>query len=148
MIEIAGIAVAGLSALGALVQAYYVAKENKKSVSKSKIKKSKERADKPLKIGAKKVSETIDDTLLMVLKDKIEEQLTKLIHALQSTSISNSARERSVVEARDQICFFLTKVKEFNDDVLPTKRLENLWSSNNCAKTRQIHSDGSSTALH
>lgn len=133
MIEIAGIAVAGLSALGALVQAYYVAKANNKSVSKSKIKKSKERANKPLKIGAKKVSETIDDKLLKVLKVNIEEQHTKLIHALQSTSISNSERERSVEETRNQICYFLTKVKEFNDGVLPTKRLENLWLSNKCA---------------
>jgi CRISPR/Cas system CMR-associated protein Cmr1 (group 7 of RAMP superfamily) len=132
MIEIANIAIAGLSALGALVQAYSVAKANNENVSKSKIKKSKERADKPLKIGAKKVSEVIDDKLLLVLKRKIEEQHTKLIQSLESTSISDSERERSVEEAKNQICYFLKKVKEFNEGALPTKRLENLWLSNKC----------------
>ena len=132
MIEIANIAVAGLSALGALVQSYYAAKANNTNVSKSKIKKSKERADKPLKIGAKKVSEVIEEKLLLVLKYKIEEQHTNLIHALESTSISDTDSERSVEEAKNQICYFLKKVKEFNEGDLPTKRLENLWLSNKC----------------
>jgi len=133
MIEIAGLAVAGLSALASLIQAYYTAKANHKKVSESKIKESRDRADKPLKIGAKKVSEIIDPELLKVLKDQIEEQHAKLIFVLQSTDISDLERERSVEEARTQICYFLTKVKEFNEGVLPTKRLENLWFSNKCS---------------
>ncbi len=132
MIEIAGLAIAGLSALASLIQAYYTARADNRKVSERRIRESRQRAEKPLKIGIKKVSEVIDPDLLTALKDQIEGQHKKLICALRSAEISAAERECAVEEARGQICYFLAKVKAFNDGVLPTKRLENLWLSNDC----------------
>ena len=56
MIEVAGLVVAGVAALGTLVQAYYAARGANKSVSQTTIKQAEERASEPLKIGQKKVA--------------------------------------------------------------------------------------------
>lgn len=132
MIEIAGLVVAGVAALGTMVQAYYSAKAANKRISKASIKKAEKRAKSPLKIGAKKVSEVIDKKLLETLQLKIEEHNKALIKAFKDSEISDSERKKIVEAARIQICSFLTEVKKFNKGKLPTKRLINLWSSNNC----------------
>ncbi|MEH6467957.1 MAG: hypothetical protein V7722_10025 [Porticoccus sp.] len=132
MLEIAGLAVAGIAALGTLVQAFYVAKSTNTEVKKSVIKKAELRASEPLKIGAKAVSEIIDEELLSVLQREVDIQKKKLIEAIRSSEISNEERDRIVEESRKQICQFLSDVKRFNGDSLPTKRLEKLWLSNQC----------------
>jgi CRISPR/Cas system CMR-associated protein Cmr1 (group 7 of RAMP superfamily) len=132
MIEIAGLAVAGVAALGTIVQAYYSAKKADKKISNAKLRKAKERASSPLKTGIKKVAEVIDDDLLATLQDEIEKQNRNLIKAFQTPSVADSEREKMVESARLQICRFLSEVKRFNEDRLPTKRLEKLWSSNKC----------------
>ncbi|MGH1381404.1 MAG: hypothetical protein ACRAU9_10715, partial [Shewanella xiamenensis] len=70
--DLAGIVVASLSALGSLVQAYYSAKVANKNVPEKIIKNAEKRAAEPLKIGAKQVDDVIDDHLLAVLNNEIE----------------------------------------------------------------------------
>ena len=132
MIEIAGLAIAGVAALGTIVQAYYSAKKADKDISTAKLKKAEERASLPLKTGIKKVAEVIDDELLETLQAEIEKHNKNLIKAFKTPSVRDSERELLVEAARMQICRFLFEVKRFNQDRLPTKRLEKLWSSNKC----------------
>jgi hypothetical protein len=132
MIELAGLAISGVAALSTVVQAYYAAKSAKSTVRNSVLRKAEKRAGQPLKTGVKKVAEVIDDKLLATLQHEIEAQNEKLIEAFRSPDISEAERGRCVEAARKQICDFLSAVKRFNDDSLPTKRLEQLWSSNKC----------------
>ena len=130
MIEVAGLVVAGVAAMGTLVQAYYAAKGANKPVSQTTIKQAEERASEPLKIGQKKVAEVIDPDLLKALQREIDSQNERLIHALSSHDVSDNEKDKAVEAARLQICHFLKQVLNFNDGVLPTKRLQNLWASN------------------
>jgi len=132
MIEVAGLVIAGVAAMGTLVQAYYSAKVANKPVSRTEIRKAEERANEPLKIGQKKVAEVIDPDLLKALQRQIDLQNERLIHALRSRGVSDNEKAKEVEAARLQICHFLKQVLNFNDEVLPTKRLENLWTSNRC----------------
>jgi len=132
MIEIAGLAIAGVAALGTLIQAFYSARATNKNISKTSLKKAEERASVPLKIGVKKVAEVIDIKLLETLQNEIEKHNQKLIKAFQSSEVTDSEREEMVEDARSQICRFLSEVMNFNDGNLPTKRLEKLWLSNKC----------------
>ena len=84
MIEVAGLVVAGVAAMGTLVQAYYAAKGANKSVSQTTIKQAEERASEPLNICQKKVSEVIYHDLLRALQREIDSQNERLIHALSS----------------------------------------------------------------
>ena len=83
-------------------------------------------------IGQKKVAEVIDPDLLKALQREIDSQNERLIHALSSQDVSDNEKEKAVEAARLQICHFLKQVLNFNDGVLPTKRLQNLWTSNRC----------------
>jgi hypothetical protein len=132
MLEIAGLTIAGVTALSAVVQAYYAAKSAKKDMNNTVLRKAKERASKPLKTGVKRVAEVIDEKLLAVLQHEIETQNEYLIEAFRSSNCSEAERSQRVEEARMQICRFLSEVRRFNNDSLPTKRLEQLWSSNKC----------------
>ncbi len=132
MIEIAGLVVAGVTALGTLVQAFYTARAKNKGVSRASLTKAERRARAPLKVGAKRVAEVIDRKLLETLQYEIENRHRKLIEAFRSDKISERERERQVEAARRQICRFLEQVLKFNADRLPTRRLENLWVSNRC----------------
>ena len=134
MIEVAGLVVAGVAAMGSLVQAYYSARAANKPVSQSKINQAEERASEPLKIGQKKVAEVIDPDLLKALQREIDAQNERLIHALGSREVSEKEKAKEVEAARLQICHFLNQVLNFNDGVLPTRRLQNLWASNRCGK--------------
>ena len=62
--DVAGLVVAGISALGTLVQAYYARRDDQRQVKGSTIKKAKTRAAVPLKTGTKVISQVIDDKLL------------------------------------------------------------------------------------
>jgi len=73
-----------------------------------------------------------DPDLLKALQREIDSQNERLIHALSSRDVSDNEKEKAVEAARLQICHFLKQVLNFNDDVLPTKRLQNLWASNRC----------------
>jgi hypothetical protein len=132
MIEIAGLVVAGVSALGTLVQAYYTAKAKNRKIASVTLNKAEERAKEPLKIGAKRVAEVIDNQLLEVLQAQIEIRNKKLIEAFRNENISDIEREKQVEAARIQICSFLNEVMKFNQAKLPTKRLQDLWVSNRC----------------
>ena len=132
MYEVAGLAIAGITALSAVVQAYYVTKSANSTISNSVLLKAEKRASEPLKIGVKKVAEVIDEVLLASLQKEIDAQNQKLIEAIRSPSITESERSLRIEEARIQICKFLSEVRRFNSSDLPTKRLEKLWSSNQC----------------
>ena len=134
MIEIAGLVVAGVTALGALVQAYNSAKAANTEVSESSLKKAEARANSPLKRGAKRVAEVIDADLLETLQANIETHNKRLIDAFRSAEVSDSEREKMVEDARLQICSLLNQIMRFNEGNLPTRRLENLWASNRCEK--------------
>ena len=133
MIEIAGLVVAGVTALGTIVQAFYTARAKNKPVSRTSLKKADARAGEPLKVGAKKVAEVIDRELLEVLQGEIETRHRQLIAAFRSEDVSEIEREKQVEAARQQICRFLGQVRKFNAGKLPTRRLEDLWLSNRCA---------------
>lgn len=132
MFEIAGLTIAGVAALSSLVQAYYAAKSANKEVSKKILQKAEDRASEPLKNGIKVVAEVIDEALLNTLQYEIEKRHKELIKAFRSTEVTEDERDLKVEEARLQICKFLSEVKRFNNDALPTKRLEQLWLSNKC----------------
>ncbi|MDJ0722514.1 MAG: hypothetical protein QNJ04_12835 [Desulfobacterales bacterium] len=132
MIEIAGLVVAGVTALGTLVQAFNTSRAKNRRVSRASLKKAEKRARAPLKVGAKRVAEVIDRELLETLQHEIEIRHRKLIEAFRSNDVSERERERQVEAARRQICRFLEQVLKFNADRLPTKRLKDLWVSNRC----------------
>ena len=134
MLEIAGLAIAGVTALGTIVQAYNTAKERKKKISNASLKQAEIRAGVPLRTGVKKVAEIIDPKLLKVLQQEIEKYNIELIEVFRSDEFSDSTKSKMVEEARLKICKFLKEVKSFNEGVLPTKRLEKLWLSNRCGK--------------
>lgn len=132
MIEIAGLVVAGVTALGTLVQAFYTARAKNKKLSRASLKQAEERANEPLKIGAKRVAEVIDKELLEALQGEIENRHKKLIRAFRSENVNAIEREKQVEAARQQICRFLDQVRKFNAGQLPTRRLKDLWVSNRC----------------
>jgi hypothetical protein len=132
MIEIAGLVVAGVTALGTLVQAFYTARAKNRKVSPASLKKAEARASEPLKVGAKRVAEVIDKELLEALQSEIENRHQKLIAVIRSENVSEREREKQVEAARQQICRFLRQVRKFNAGQLPTRRLEDLWASNRC----------------
>ncbi|MDJ0804327.1 MAG: hypothetical protein QNI89_02795 [Desulfobacterales bacterium] len=132
MIEIAGLVVAGVTALGTVVQAFHTARAKNRRVSRASLKKAEARARAPLKIGAKRVAEVIDRELLETLQHEIENRHKQLVQAFRSDRISELERERQVEAARQQICRFLDAVRKFNAGRLPTRRLEDLWVSNRC----------------
>ena len=134
MIEIAGLVVAGVTALGTIVQAFYTARAKNKKVSRASLKKAEARAGEPLKVGAKKVAEVIDRELLETLQGEIENCHRNLIEAFRSETGNETEREKQVEAARQQICRFLKQVRKFNAGQLPTKRLKDLWVSNRCPK--------------
>ncbi len=134
MIEITGLVVAGVTALGTIVQAFYTAREKNRKISRASLKKAEARAGEPLKVGAKRVAEVIDQELLEALQNEIEIRHKKLIEAFRAETGNETEREKQVEAARQQICRFLKQVRKFNAGQLPTKRLQDLWVSNRCPK--------------
>ncbi|WP_448566886.1 hypothetical protein [Thalassotalea ganghwensis] len=130
--DLAGLLVASLSALGSLVQAFYTAKSDQGNVSKTTISKAKKRAKKPLKTGTKTVSAVIDDKLLLALSKQLEQHQSELITAFEARDINAEQTLINVEQARQNICHVLQQIKRFNQGDLPTKRLEKLWHSNGC----------------
>ncbi|MGI2081680.1 hypothetical protein [Shewanella putrefaciens] len=133
--DLAGIVVASLSALGSLVQAYYSAKVANKNVPERTIKNAEKRAAEPLKVGAKQVDDVIDDHLLAVLNNEIEKHNSILIEAFRTENITQEDMSTQVENARVQICKVLSEIMRFNKGKLPTERLKKLWVSNGCKKT-------------
>jgi len=130
--DFAGLVIAGISALGTLVQAYYSARQSSDKVKKSVIRQADKRASQPLKTGTKVVSNVIDDALLEALNKQIAAHHDALINAFTDQSLPESQRAVAVDNARAQICHVLMEIKRFNSGQLPTRRLENLWQSNRC----------------
>lgn len=132
--DLAGIIVASLSALGTLVQAYYSAKVTNKGVPERTIKKAEKRAAEPLKIGAKQVDNVIDDHLLAVLINETEKHHAILIEAFRAENVTDEDMSTQVENARVQICKVLSEIMRFNNGKLPTERLKKLFASNGCKK--------------
>ncbi|WP_394204044.1 hypothetical protein [Shewanella waksmanii] len=130
--ELAGLLVAGISALGTLVQAYYAAKSNDQPISKKAINKAVKRAGSPLKTGAKTVDAVIDQQLLLHLCKQVEQHNNQLVAVFRHPDLTEAEKQDQVEQARAQICQVLLEVKRFNQQVLPTKRLRDLWLSNGC----------------
>ncbi|MBC3764792.1 hypothetical protein [Neptunicella marina] len=130
--DIAGLVVSGLSALGSLIQAFYTARAEHKNVSKSTLRKAKKRAEQPLKIGTKQVESVIDDVLLQTLLAQIEQHNQQLIAVLQNKTLDDVQQGIQVEKARAQVCKVLKQIKQFNNNQLPTKRLQALWQSHRC----------------
>jgi len=134
-LDLAGIVVASLSALGSLVQAYYSAKVANKNVPEKIIKNAEKRAAEPLKIGAKQVDDVIDDHLLAVLNNEIEKHNSILIESFRTKNTTYEDMSSQVENARVQICKVLLEIMRFNNGKLPTERLKKLWASNGCKKS-------------
>lgn len=132
--DLAGIIVASLSALGTLVQAYYSAKVTNKDVPEKTIKKAEKRAAEPLRIGAKQVDNVIDDHLLAILINEIEKHNSILIEAFRAENVTDEDISTQVENARVQICKVLSEIMRFNNGKLPTERLKKLFASNGCNK--------------
>ncbi|MGL1957880.1 MAG: hypothetical protein OCD00_11265 [Colwellia sp.] len=130
--DLAGLLISGVSALGSLVQAFYSAKSSNKSIDKSAINKAEKRALSPLKVGTKKVEDVIDEELLTTLSIEIDKHNKSLIEAFRSEHMTEAEHAIKVEMARTQICKVLSEVMRFNEGSLPTKRLEKLWASNRC----------------
>ncbi|WP_298441408.1 hypothetical protein [uncultured Ferrimonas sp.] len=125
-LPIANLLVSSLSALSSMVQAY-----NSSKVTKEDASKAEQRLDKPLKRGGAKVSQKIDGKLLSALSEKAEAEARKLIE-LVNMAEDPSSLELPMREASNRICFYLQQIKHHNDDVLPTKRLNDFWQSHRC----------------
>lgn len=82
--DIAGLVVSGVSALGTLIQAFYTAKSSNQKISKREITKAENRASKPLIIGAKQVGDVIDEELLLTLSREIEDHQKALVNAFSN----------------------------------------------------------------
>lgn len=130
--DIAGLVVAGISALGTLVQAYYARRGDQRQVKNSTIKKAEARAAIPLKTGTKVIRKVIDDDLLTAMNDSLSRHQESLIQAFQDEQLNESQRAVKVEQARAAICLTLQQIKHFNNQSLPTRRLEKLWASNRC----------------
>lgn len=130
--DIAGLFVASVSALGSLIQAFYTARDSNKKIDNHKVRLLQKRAKKPLKIGIKTIDAIIDDKLLTALSNDIEKHNLILIKAFSNSQLNEAEKAVKVEAARQQICKTLTEIKKFNNDQLPTKRLEKLWLSNRC----------------
>lgn len=130
--DFAGLVIAGISALGTLVQAYYSARQNRSQVSHSTLKKAAERASTPLKTGTKVVDNVIDDALLKALSEEVLACNQRLIDAIVDKNLSEARRVVAVEDARAQICRVLSQIRQFNEGTLPTRRLEKLWASHRC----------------
>lgn len=110
-VELAGLLVAGISALGTLVQAYYAAKSNDKQVPQKAIRSANKRAKAPLKIGTKTVDAVIDDQLLLQLCKDIESHHAQLVAAFRQPGLSDAEKSQQVEQARQQICQVLLEIK-------------------------------------
>lgn len=132
--DLAGIVVSSLSALGSLVQAFYTARIANGKIAKNDIKRAEKRASEPLKIGTKEVDNVIDDQLLTVFYEKLKKHQRNLVEAFRSDDISKAETEVKVEEARAQICTVLSDIMRFNKGQLPTERLKKLSESMNCIK--------------
>ena len=118
--------VSAISALGTLIQAY-----NGEKTKQSEIRKAKKRLDNPYKIGTKKVEDVISEDLLHKLSDKAQIEAREFLNILENeTDITKVTQAKK--DAQVKICFYLNQIKQFNENELPTKLLNNLWSSHAC----------------
>jgi len=112
-LDLAGIVVACLSALGTLVQAFYAVKNTNGKVAESKLKQAEKQASEPLKVGAKKVDDVIDHFLLATLCDELERHNSNLVEAFRTNNMSQVDTAIKVENARAQICKVLSEIMRF-----------------------------------
>lgn len=123
---VANLLVSSLSALSSMVQAY-----NASRLTNLSIEKAQQRLEQPLKQGGSRIAQVIDAQLLQALSDKAEQETKALIAELQEHDELHLL-DAAIKQANERICFYLSKIKEYNKDVLPTKRLNELWASHGC----------------
>ncbi|NMH60352.1 hypothetical protein [Alteromonas ponticola] len=130
--DFAGLIIAGISAMGTLIQAYYSAKEKNKNIPPATVKAAEKRANTPLKIGTKKVEAVIDDELLHTLNAEVYQHQQNLLAVFKDDKADRKAKERQIRAAEKEICRVLRQIKKYNDQTLPTQRLKKLWTSHGC----------------
>ena len=140
-LEIGGFFAAAISALSSLIQAYKVARDELRTVKQSKIDEMEDRASRPLKRGGKRLSNVIDDDVLLALNDDINETLVELVSALSDRLASEAEKNKAIRQAEERICAALSRILMLNQDRFPTKRLKNLWHSHGCGDGEPVASD-------
>ncbi|MCW8109336.1 hypothetical protein OPS25_12575 [Alteromonas ponticola] len=130
--DLAGLIIAGISAMGTLIQAYYSAKDKDKSIPPGTVRAAEKRGNTPLKIGTKQVEAVIDDELLHTLSAEVYTHQQNLLRVLKDKAATQAAKERQIQAAEEEICRVLRQIKKYNDQALPTQRLKKLWTSHGC----------------
>ncbi len=130
--DLAGLIIAGISAMGTLIQAYYSAKDQNKRIPPSTVKAAEKRANTPLKVGAKRVRAVIDDELLHTLNAEVHAHQRNLLAVLKDKTADQAVKEHQIQTAEREICRVLRQIKKYNDQTLPTERLKKLWTSHGC----------------
>ena len=128
LLPIANLFISSISALSSMVQAYNSSKTKQLNTDKEE-----KRLDTPLKIGGKTVSQVIDSKLLNTLTKKAEKEARELISLINKTQ-DPELLEIAMNEANNRLCFYLNQIKIYNNDKLPTKRLNQLWLSHKCQR--------------
>lgn len=133
-LEIGGFFAAAISALSSLIQAYKAARDEARAVKQSKIDELEDRASRPLQRGGKRLSNVIDDDVLLALNDDINESLVELVSALSDRGTRDGDKAKAIRRAEERICAALSRILMLNQDRFPTKRLKDLWLSHGCGE--------------
>ncbi len=105
--------------IATIIQAYRA--NVNRSVSRSEIRKSKERASVPLRRGSGHIAKVIDKQLLEAFAQRIQREHAELIAVLDSQSTTKKDHEVAISAAKNAICFYLNQIKHFNRGLLPTR---------------------------
>jgi hypothetical protein len=82
--------------------------------------------------SSRKVNTTdIIKAFLEVLTSKALKETQELINNIRSQNDPDIIQNH-IAEANSRVCFYLKQIKKHNENELPTKRLEKLWSSHDC----------------
>jgi hypothetical protein len=126
LLGLANLFVSAISAASAVVQAH-----SSRKVNTTDIIKAQKRIDEPLKQGGAKLVPVIDKAFLEVLTSKALKETQELINNIRSQNDPDIIQNH-IAEANSRVCFYLKQIKKHNENELPTKRLEKLWSSHDC----------------
>ncbi|TWX65939.1 hypothetical protein ESZ36_16685 [Colwellia demingiae] len=126
LIPIANLFVSAISSIATVVQAH-----SGQNVKSADITKAQQRIDDPLKRGGSKVASVIDNKLLEALAKKAHKEAQELIHNINNQDDVDIIQNH-ISEANSRVCFYLNKIKNHNENELPTERLKKLWLSHIC----------------
>ncbi|TVL59847.1 MULTISPECIES: hypothetical protein [Shewanella] len=127
MIEIANLLVSSLAVMASCTQAY-VAWEQRKS----KLNSAQKRLNEPLKKGGSQIAKVIDEDLLEALSEKASNAARK--HVEHMRTATQSEAKQIADDARKELCFYLSEIRKYNKNELPTARLKGYWESYQCGQ--------------